>query len=201
MTVAPTTRRASYRQTVRERLSQTDKAIRSDRPFGPQLARLSVELPSQSRWPSGRLVGLWSAVSSSSAIRASSCRARPRALATRSATSHVGLDVPRSRPLMEVGSRFAASARASWLSPISSRRRRIARPRATCGVWLMRTPEPSMAQPSLARDHVPGSLSRVMPRDPGPCRPLRPSNSPNRPDSCRVRASGGPSPLGGGNQC
>ncbi len=85
-------------------------------------------------------VGRRSLVSSSSARLASSWSARPRARATRSATSQVGLDVPRSRPRIEVASRSAASARDSWVSPISSRRRRTARPRATCGVWLMRTP-------------------------------------------------------------
>lgn len=112
---------------------------------------------------SGWSVGRRSLVSSSSARLASSCSARPRARATRSATSQVGLDVPRSRPRIEVASRSAASARASWVSPISSRRRRTARPRATCGVWLMRTPEPSVGRPFMPRDHVPGSLSQRMP--------------------------------------
>jgi hypothetical protein len=112
---------------------------------------------------SGWSVGRRSLVSSSSARLASSCSARPRARATRSATSQVGLDVPRSRPRIEVASRSAASARASWVSPISSRRRRTARPRATCGVWLMRTPEPSGGRPFMPRDHVPGSLSQRMP--------------------------------------
>ncbi len=118
--------------------------------------------PSQPRRPMGWLVGRRSLVSSSSAMRASSWRARPSARETRSATSQVGLDVPRSRPRIEVASRSAASARASWVSPISSRRRRIARPRAICGVWLMRTPEPSVGRPRHARDHVPGSLWRRM---------------------------------------
>jgi hypothetical protein len=49
--------------------------------------------------------------------------------------------MPRSRPRMEVASRSAESARASWVRPISSRRSRIALPRAIWGLWLIRTPE------------------------------------------------------------
>ena len=136
------------------------------RPTLPRLSRKVVH-PSQPRRRMGWLVGRRSLVSSSSAMRASSWRARPSARETRSATSQVGLDVPRSRPRIEVASRSAASARASWVSPISSRRRRTARPRATCGVWLMRTPEPSVDEPRHARDYVPGSLSRAMHPRPG----------------------------------
>lgn len=95
----------------------------------------------QSRSCKGWFVGRRSAVSSSSALRASSCRASPSARATRSATSQVGLEMPRSRPRMDVGSRSAESARASCVRPSSSRRRRMARPRATWGLWLIRTPE------------------------------------------------------------
>ncbi len=105
-----------------------------------ELFRRAIEA-SQSRLCKGRSVGRRSTVSSSSALWASSCRASPRARAMRSATSQVGLAMPRSRPRIDVGSRSAVSARASWVRPISSRRRRIARPRATWGLWLIRTPE------------------------------------------------------------
>jgi hypothetical protein len=111
-----------------------------------------------SGWCRAWLVGRRSFVSSPSALRASSYRASPRARATRSATSQVGLATPRSRPRIEVASRSAASARASWVRPTSSRRRRIARPRATWGFWLIRTPEPSGASPAMTREQVPGSM-------------------------------------------
>jgi len=112
----------------------------------------------QARFWSGRFVGRRSTVSSSSALRASSYRASPRARAMRSATSHVGLAMPRSRPRMDVGSRSAESARASWVRPTSSRRRRMARPRATWGFWLMRTPEPFGPGKPNAREQVPDSI-------------------------------------------
>lgn len=110
-------------------------------------------------WRRGWLVGRRFVVSSSSAWRASSYRASPSARETRSTASHVGLATPRSRPRIEVASRPVASARASCVSPISSRRRRIARPRATCGVRLIRTPEPSVAGTSLTKEHVPACLA------------------------------------------
>jgi hypothetical protein len=101
----------------------------------------------QSRLSKGWFVGRRSAVSSSSALRASSCRASPRARATRSATSQVGLATPRSSPRIDVGSRSAESARDSCVIPISSRRNRMARPRATWGLRLIRTPGTLGGQP------------------------------------------------------
>jgi integrase len=131
--------------------------------LGRRRTSLATAVPG--RWPPkrssrcyrrrGRSVGRRSLVSSSSARRASSYRASPRARETRSAASQVGLAMPRSRPRMKVASRSAASARASWVSRTSSRRRRIARPRATCGLWLIRTLEPSTAEPPMPREQVP----------------------------------------------
>jgi hypothetical protein len=139
----------------------------------------------------GAFVGRRSRVSSSSALRASSCSASPRARETRSTTSHVGLAAPRSSPRIEVASRFAASARASWVRPTSSRRRRIARPRATWGVWLIRTPEPSALEPAMTREQVPGRvLEPPVPQRRPPCRVPIPypsfrnlADSKNRPGS------------------
>ena len=116
------------------------------------------ELPGagQSRGGSGSSVGRRSSVSSSSARWASLASDHPRARAIRSATSHVGFAVPRSMPRMVRSSTFAASASASWLSPLSRRRRPIARPRAACGVGLGRTPEDSARTARMNRNYVSG---------------------------------------------
>jgi hypothetical protein len=70
----------------------------------------------QSRSSNDWLVGRRSAVSSSSALRASSCGANPRARATRSATSQVGLAMPRSSPRMQAAAvrQVAISTNVGW---------------------------------------------------------------------------------------
>jgi hypothetical protein len=111
---------------------------------------------SQSRGGSGSSVGRRSSVSSSSARWASLASDHPSARAIRSATSHVGFAVPRSIPRIVLSSTIAASASASWLSPLSRRRRPIARPRAACGVGLGRTPEDSARTARMNRNYVSG---------------------------------------------
>lgn len=110
----------------------------------------------QSRGRSGASVGRRSSVSSSSARWASLASDHPSARAMRSATSHVGFAVPRSIPRMVLSSTVAASARASWLSPLSRRRRPMARPRAACGVGLGRTLEDSAWTARMNRKYVSG---------------------------------------------
>jgi hypothetical protein len=110
----------------------------------------------QSRGDSGSSVGRRSSVSSSSARWASLASDHPSARAIRSATSHVGFAVPRSIPRIVLSSTFAASASASWVSPLSRRRKPIARPRAACGVRLGRTPEDSAWTARMNRNYVSG---------------------------------------------
>ncbi len=162
------------------RPAETPSAACATRPRAESLVRV-VQLRSQSWWRRGWFVGRRSLVSTSSALCASSWRASPSARATRSATSQVGLATPRSRPRTEVASRSAASARASCVSPISSRRRRIARPRATWGVWLICTLEPSAEKAPMTREQVPGRLYRA------PCR----SNAHSSPDLGRLPVPSG----------
>ena len=110
----------------------------------------------QSRGGSGTSVGRRSSVSSSCVRWASLASDHPSARAMRSATSHVWFAVPRSIPRMVLSSTVAASASASWLSPLSRRRRPMARPRAACGVGLGRTLEDSARTAQMNRNYVSG---------------------------------------------
>ena len=48
--------------------------------------------------------------------------------------------------------------RATQAELVSSRRKRTARPSATWGCWLIRTPEPSVVETHLTREHVPARV-------------------------------------------
>ncbi len=118
----------------------------------------------QSRGGSGSLVGRRSLVSSSSASCASCAIDHPSARAMRSTVPQAGFCRPDSMCEIQEGSTPASSATVCCSRPSSSRRRRIARPSATCGSGLagMRV-EPSLmpANPACIISQVMEGTQRV----------------------------------------
>ena len=106
--------------------------------------------------PGGRgwSVGRRSSVSRSSASFASCHIDQPSPRAIRSRTSVLGLPVPASIARRVRTAMSAASANASWVSPVWDLRRPIARPSATWGVGLGRTREAWPGEGQVNRRHA-----------------------------------------------
>jgi len=102
----------------------------------------------------GSSVGRRSSVSSSSASFASCHIGQPSPRAIRSRTSVLGLPVPASIARRVRTAMSAASANASWVSPVWNLRRPMARPSATWGVGLGRTREARPGEGQVNRRHA-----------------------------------------------
>lgn len=136
-------------------------APRTPRPGAVTGCRSRACSAAQARGLRGAFVGRRSLVSSSSARWANSASDHPSARAMQSPTCHVGLALPDSISRSRRTLIPAASASASCLTSLSSRRRPIARPIAACGVGLLGTREASRHNALVARNYSSGMTRKV----------------------------------------